>query len=115
MKLNPQKSMFRDVSEKFLEFLVSRRGIEVNPAKIQAILEMTPPSTVKEVQRLVGRIASLGRFVSKSADRCAEFFKILQNPHEFKWTEECQKTFQDLKNFLASPPVLATPITGEDL
>ena len=76
---------------------------------------MKPPSTVKDVQKLAGRIASLGRFVPKSADKCAEFFKILQNPNKFKWTDECQKAFKDLKTFLSSPSVLATLVPGEDL
>ena len=91
MKLNPQKSVFGAVSGKFLGFLISRRGVEANPEKIQAILEMKPPSIVKDVQRLIGQITLLGRFVTKSENRCAEFFKILRNPHEFKWSEECQR------------------------
>ena len=75
MKLNPQKSVFGVVSGKFLGFLVSRRGVEANPEKIRTILEMQPPSSVKDVQRLSGQIASLRRFVLKN--KCAEFFKIL--------------------------------------
>ena len=51
----------------------------------------------------------------KSADKCAKFFKILRSPNEFKWTDECQKAFEDLKTFLSSPPVLAAPVAGEDL
>ena len=51
----------------------------------------------------------------KSADKCDEFFKILRNPNEFKWIYECQKAFKDLKTFLSSPSVLATPISREDL
>ena len=82
-------------------FLVSKRGVEANPEKIQAVLEMKPPLIVKDVQRLKHWIASLGRLVPKSVDRCAEFFRILRNPHEFKSMEECQKAFEDLKNFLA--------------
>ena len=49
MKLNPQKSVFGASSGKFLRYMVSRRGIEANPEKIKAILEMQPPSSVKEV------------------------------------------------------------------
>ena len=87
MRLNPQKSVFGASSGKFLRYLVSRRGIEANPEKIKAILEMQPPSTVKEVQRLAGRVATLGRFVPKSGNKCSEFFKILKNPDNFQWTE----------------------------
>ena len=35
--------------------------------------------------------------------------------NEFKWTKECQRAFEDLKTFLSSPPVLVTPVSGEDL
>ena len=76
---------------------------------------MQPPSSVKDVQRLAGRIASLGRFMPKSADRCIEFFKILCNSDDFLCTEKCQQAFEDLMKFLTSPPVLATPVIGEDL
>jgi len=49
MKLNPSKCTFRVLSGKFLGFMISHRGIEVNPDKIQAILNMEPPKNVKEV------------------------------------------------------------------
>ena len=75
--------MFGASSGKFLGYLVSRRGIEANPKKIKAILEMQPLSSVKEVQRLASQVAALGRFVPKSGDRCFEFFKILKNLDNF--------------------------------
>ena len=49
MKLNPSKCTFRVALGKFLRFMVSQRGIEANLENVQAILEMTPPKTVKEV------------------------------------------------------------------
>ncbi|XP_017227902.2 uncharacterized protein LOC108203469 [Daucus carota subsp. sativus] len=63
MKLNPQKCVFGVESGKFLGFMVNHRGIEANPAKIQALLDMRSPSTVKEVQSLTGRIAALNSAV----------------------------------------------------
>ena len=63
MRLNPDKCAFRVSSGKFLGFMVSHRGIEVNPDKIQEILDMKPPQNVKEVQSLTGRVAALNRFV----------------------------------------------------
>ena len=107
--------MFRASSRKFLGYMVSRRGIEANSEKIKAILKMQLPSSVKEVQRLAGRVAALGRFVPKSGNKCCEFFKILKNPINFQWTEQCQLAFEDLKKFLTSAPVLSSPIPGEDL
>ncbi|GKV00548.1 hypothetical protein SLEP1_g13219 [Rubroshorea leprosula] len=69
MRLNPAKCIFGVESEKFLGFMVSRRGIEVNPEKIRAIAEMEPSKSVKDTQRLTGRVAALHRFISKSADK----------------------------------------------
>jgi hypothetical protein len=66
MKLNPSKCVFDVSSGKFLGFMVSQRGIEANPDKIKAILEMTAPRTIKEVQNLTGSVATLNRFVSRA-------------------------------------------------
>ena len=95
MKLNPSKCAFGVSSGKFLGFMVSQRGIEANPKKVKAILEMSSPRTVKEVQSLTGRIAALNRFVSKTTDKCLPFFKTLKKV--FSWTEECETVFQELK------------------
>uniref|UniRef100_A0A2N9G1W1 Uncharacterized protein n=1 Tax=Fagus sylvatica TaxID=28930 RepID=A0A2N9G1W1_FAGSY len=113
MKLNPAKCVFGVSSGKFLGFMVSQRGIEANPDKIKAILEMSPPKTVKEVQSLTGKAAALNRFVSRSTDKCLPFFKILRKA--FAWTEECQQAFEELKVYLTSPPLLSPSQTGEAL
>ena len=72
---------------KFLGFMVSQRGIEVNPEKIRAIMELEPSKTIKEVQNLNGKIVALNRFVSKATDKCLPFFRTLRK--SFKWTDEC--------------------------
>ena len=113
MKLIPNKRAFGVLLGKFLGFMVSQRGIEANPDKIQAILDMEPPKNIKEVQSLIGRVATLNRFVSKVTDKCLPFFKILRKA--FEWTEECQKAFQDLKVYLTTAPLLSPSILGEEL
>ena len=87
MKLNPSKCAFGVASGKFLGFMVSHRGIEANPEKIKAILDMKSPQSIKEVQSLTGRVATLNRFVSKVTDKCLSFFKVLKKA--FEWTNEC--------------------------
>ena len=87
MKLNPSKCAFGVLSGKFLGFMVSYRGIEANPDKIQAILDMKPPQNLKEVQSLTGRVAALNKFVSKSTDKCLLFFRVLKKA--FEWTDDC--------------------------
>ncbi|KAK3021741.1 hypothetical protein RJ639_046087 [Escallonia herrerae] len=66
-------------------------------------------------EELTGRVAALGRFMSKSAEKCLPFFKAIRKAKDFEWTEECQKSFQELKRYLSSPPLLTKPVTGEDL
>ena len=74
MKLNPSKCVFGMTAGNFLGFLVSQRGIEVNPEKVWAILELEPPRTVKAVQSLNGKVAALNRFFSKATNKCLPFF-----------------------------------------
>ncbi|KAL0293069.1 UNVERIFIED_CONTAM: hypothetical protein Sradi_6958500 [Sesamum radiatum] len=90
MKLNPSKCTFGVRGGKFLGFMVSQRGIEANPEKIEAIIKMQPSSTTKEVQKLVGRMAALNRFISRSSDKGLPFFKVLKKVDGFSWTEQCQ-------------------------
>ena len=78
MKLNPSKCAFGVSSKKFLSFMVSQKGIKANPEKVRAILEMSSLKTIKEVQSLTGRVATLNRFVSKATDKCLTFFKTLK-------------------------------------
>ncbi|XP_073152356.1 uncharacterized protein [Henckelia pumila] len=69
IKLNPEKYVFGVRGGKFLGYMVTERGIEANPEKVQAIRSMSHPRNLQEVQRLAGRIAALSRFISRSAHR----------------------------------------------
>ena len=91
MNLNPAKCVFGVALGKFLGFMVSQRGIEANSEKVQEIIDMTSPKTVKEVQKLTGRIAALNRFVSRATDKCMPFFKTLKQA--FAWAIECEIAF----------------------
>ena len=117
MKLNPQNCIFGVESGKFLGFMVNHQGIEANPAKIQGLLDMKSPRTVKVVQSLTGGVAALSQFVSKSSDKCKEFFKAIKGVgKKFEWTPECEEAFQKLKEQLGPlSPLLAKPIVGETL
>ena len=88
MKLNPAKCAFGVSAEKFLGFIVNNRGIEVNSDKIKIVLDMPPPSSVKEAQRLTGRIATLSQFVSRASDKCQPFFHVLKKA--FQWDANCE-------------------------
>ena len=93
--------------------MVSHRGIEANPDKIQAILNMKPPQNIKEAQSLTGWVAALNKFVSKATDKCLPFFKVFKKA--FEWTNECQRAFQNLKAYLTTTPLLSPFVLGEEL
>lgn len=78
LKLNQAKCSFGVLSGNFLGYMVTPRGIEVNQAKVQAVLDMTPPRNIREIQRLNGRITALSKFISRSVDMSLPFFKILR-------------------------------------
>ena len=94
LHLNASKCSFGVGSGKFLGYMVTHRGIEVNPDQIKAINNLQPPQNPKEVQKLTGMTAALNRFISRSTDRCRPFFLLLHKWKEFEWTEECAGAFQ---------------------
>jgi ribonuclease HI len=115
LKLNPEKCVFGVKKGKFLGCLVSTKGIEANPSKIEAILRIEPPSTKKGAQRLAGRLASLNRFISRSAERNLPFFEILKLAEVFQWSPAQQKAFEELKQHLIDITTLTPPALGAPL
>ncbi|KAH9299682.1 hypothetical protein KI387_031364, partial [Taxus chinensis] len=113
LRLNPAKYVFGILTGKILGFIISIRGIEVDPAKIKAILDMPPPSNLKELHSLQGHLQSVHRFISQLSDRCQPFHHLLRKNVHFEWDEHCQKAFDDLKAYLISPPVLTPLREGE--
>jgi hypothetical protein len=114
-KLNPDKCVFGVSAGKLLGFLVSHRGIEANPEKIKAIETMRPSAYIKDVQKLVGSLAALSRFISRLAERALPFFRLLRESGPFSWTEEAERAFQELKQHLVCLPILVAPEPGEPL
>ena len=113
MKLNPSKSVFEVLLGKFLGFMISQWGVEANPDKIQAILEISPSKNIKEVQSLNGRLATLNRFVSRATDKCLPFLRILKTA--FEWINECQKAFEELKAYMTSLLLLSPSKPNKEL
>jgi ribonuclease HI len=91
------------------------KGIEANPNKIEAILQMEPPNTKKGAQRLEGRLASLNRFISRSAERNLPFFEILKSAEVFQWGSAQQMAFKELKQYLIDLTTLTSPSSGAPL
>ena len=101
LRLNASKCSFGVGSGKFLGYMVTHRGIEVNPNQIKAINNFQSPRNPREVQKLTGMAVALNRFISRSTDRCRPFFLLINKWKVFEWTEECAIAFQQLKDYLA--------------
>ncbi|XP_048132952.1 uncharacterized protein LOC125314539, partial [Rhodamnia argentea] len=115
LKLNPAKCVFGARSGKLLGFVVSNRGIEIDPSKIKAIWEIGTPATVKEVRGLLGRLNYISRFISQPSETAKPFFKLLKKGAKVKWDSECQQAFEKIKEYLVQPRVLVPPIPNVPL
>ena len=93
LRLKASKCSFGVGSGKFLGYMVTHRGIEVNPDQIKAISDLKPPRNAKEVQKLTGMIAALNRFIFRLADRCRAFYLLINKWKGFEWSEECTAAF----------------------
>jgi hypothetical protein len=108
-KLNQEKCIFGVPAGKLHGFIVSHRGIEANPEKIEAITRMEPPWSQKKVQRLTGCMPALRRFISRLGEKGMPLYKFLKKVDKFKWTTKAQEALEALKKFLTTPPVLKPP------
>jgi hypothetical protein len=95
--------------------MAGHRGIEANPAKVDAICKMAKPSNKKDVMKLTGMMVALGRFISKLGEKGLPFFKLLKKADKFLWGDEAQKAFEALKESVSTPPIMTPPIPRETL
>ena len=115
LRLNASKCSFGIGLGKILGYTVTHRGIEVNLDQIKAFNSLQPPRNLKEVQKLIGMITALNRFISRSVDRCRPFFLLMNKWKGFEWIEECALPFQQLKEYLSHPPIMSSPEVDEVL
>jgi hypothetical protein len=76
---------------------------------------MAPPRSVKDVQKLIGSMIALNRFISRLGEKGLPFFKLLKKTSKFKWTEEAKEAFESLKMYLTSSPILTPPKKNKDM
>jgi hypothetical protein len=109
LRLNPEKCIFGIHKGKVLGCLVSTKGIEANPNKIKALIEMQDSVSVKDVQKLTGRVAALNRFIPRAAERSLPFFQVLRSSKNFQWSETQKQAFRELKYYLSNMTKLCPP------
>ncbi|GJY01795.1 reverse transcriptase domain-containing protein [Tanacetum coccineum] len=118
MKLNPKKCAFGMREGTFLGYKVNADGLRVYPDKVDAVLNLPSPKCLKDVQKLNGKLASLNRFLSKSAEKSLPFFKTLKKctkKSDFQWIAKAEMAFKQMKKLIAELPMLTAPKEKEEL
>jgi len=90
--------------------MLTAQGIEANPDKCAAIVEMRSPKNLKEIQRLVGRLTSLARFLPKLTEKIKPILKIMKKQTADKWDDQCKAVFQQVKEMISNPPIMSRPV-----
>nr|GEX46695.1 reverse transcriptase domain-containing protein [Tanacetum cinerariifolium] len=102
----------------FLGYKVDVDGLRVCPDKIEAVLNLPSPKCLKDVQKLNGKLASLNRFLYKSAKKYLPFFKTLKKctkKSDFQWTKEAKIAFKQMKKLIFELPILTAPKEKDEL
>ncbi|GKC83848.1 reverse transcriptase domain-containing protein [Tanacetum coccineum] len=114
-----QKQIGRNLEERmFLGYKVNAEGLKICPNKADAVLSLPSPRCLKDVQKLNGKLTSLNRFLSKSAEKSLPFFKTLKKctkKSDFQWTQEAEIAFRQMKKLIADLPMLTAPKEREEL
>ncbi|KAM2313272.1 hypothetical protein ACFX1S_026464 [Malus domestica] len=117
LKMNPKKCVFKVRSANFLGFLVQQRGVEADKNKAWAIMESPSPTNKVQLQRLLGKINFLRRFIANLVGKIQPLTSLLKlkNQEEFKWAPQHQEAFDKVKAYLASPPMFMSSQKGKPL
>ncbi|KAK1668048.1 hypothetical protein QYE76_056207 [Lolium multiflorum] len=101
-------------SVEFLGHVITKEGIAVNPSKVQSVLEWKSPKNAKEIRGFLGMAGYYRRFIEGFSKIAGPMTKLLKKNTPFVWTDECETSFQTLKEKLTTAPVLAVPEPGKD-
>ncbi|GKE42198.1 hypothetical protein Tco_1469482, partial [Tanacetum coccineum] len=118
MKLNHKKCTFGVEEGMFLGYKVNTKGLKVYPDNVDAVLSLPSPKFLKGVQKLNEKLASLNRFLAKSAEKSLSFFKTLKKymkKIDFHWTTKAEEAFKQMKQLIAELPMLTAPMEKEEL
>nr|GEW07135.1 reverse transcriptase domain-containing protein [Tanacetum cinerariifolium] len=118
MKLNPKNCTFGVEEGMFLGYKVNTKGLKVCPDKADSVLSLPSLKCLKDVQKIIGKLVSLNRFLAKSAEKSLPFFKTLKKctkKSDFHWTAEPKEAFKQMKQLIAELPMLTAPMEKEEL
>jgi hypothetical protein len=112
--MNPLKCVFDVSASKFLGFIIHEHGIEIDSTKIESINKVQLPQCKNDMQKFLGKLNYLRRFISNLSGKISAFAHILRlkNEVEFTWGIDQQCAFEEIKRYLSSPSVMKAPMAG---
>ena len=113
LKIKLKKCSFFQQSTNYLGFIITPEGVKPNPEKVEAIRKMAPPTTVKEVRGFIGLTSYYRRFIPNFSKIAEPILDLTKKFARFKWSPECQKAFDFIKESLSVVPLLAYPDTSK--
>jgi hypothetical protein len=115
VKLNLEKCVFVVSRGMLLGYIISQWGIKPNPEKVAALDRMGPIRDLKGVQKVLGCLATLSRFISRLGEKGLPLYRLLKKHERFSWTTEAQEALDKIKATLTHAPILTPPQSGEPL
>ncbi|HEY0222584.1 MAG TPA: RNase H-like domain-containing protein [Lactovum miscens] len=109
LKLSPEKSVLLKSRIPFLGFIVSEKGIEIDPSKIQPIVDFVQPKTQRAIKSFLGMCGYFRRHIPKFSEYAKPMTNLLKKDVRFVWTNECSESFKHFKHCLTNPPILQYP------
>ena len=107
--------MFGVSSGKFLGFLLTQRRINVSQDQVRAFRNLPQPKSLKDIEKLTRRVAALGKFISRSTEKCLPFYNLLRGNKKFVWEKKCEEAFEKFKEYLSKSLILSKLIESKIL
>ncbi|GBN29256.1 Retrovirus-related Pol polyprotein from transposon opus [Araneus ventricosus] len=98
----------------YLGHVISAEGVKTDPEKVKAVVDWHRPETVHDLRNFLGLCTYYRRFVKTFSTVARSLHKLTEAKSNFNWTEECEKSFNSLKQALTSSPILTYPRTDKD-
>jgi hypothetical protein len=109
LQVNGDKSSFCAIEAEFLGFVLTRQGVKPQVKKVEAIVKIATPKTVKQVRSFIGMINYYKDHIPRHSDLLTPLTALTKKGARFKWTDDCQHIFDELKCLLPKQTVLAYP------
>ncbi|GBM48452.1 Transposon Ty3-I Gag-Pol polyprotein [Araneus ventricosus] len=109
LKLSPKKCRFFQKEVTYLGHVISAEGVKTDPGKIKAVVDWPRPETIHDLRSFLGLCTYYRRFVKNFSTTARPLHKLTETKSNFNWTEECEKSFNSLKQALTSSPILTYP------